>query len=75
MIGERRPVDIAYAALVEVGRRDLANLILWFDDDGGYIEVNDEILSDAEWALIDKAEVIARASIGLPPLERTEVVS
>ena len=66
------PVEVAFAALMEVGRRDLALLIQWFDDDGdGYIEVNDDILSEADWALVDKAETLARASIGLPPMIRT----
>ncbi len=63
---DRRPVDVAYAALVEAGRPDLAQLIVWYDDEvdaGGYLEVNDLILSEDDWALVDKAEVIARASI------------
>lgn len=64
------PVEIAFAALCEVGRRDLALNILWFDEDGGYIEYDDDILDEADWALIDRAETIARASIGLPPMER-----
>ena len=69
---DRRPVDIAYAALVEAGRPDLALLIVWYDDDdcGGYLEVNDLILTEDDWDLVDKAEVIARAFIDLPPLDR-----
>lgn len=76
---DRRPVDVAYAALVEAGRPDLAQLVVWYDDEddsawpgatGGYLEVNDLVLDEADWALVDKAEVIARASIGLPPLDR-----
>ena len=64
------PIEVAYGALMEVGRQDLALLILRFPDDGGYIEVNDDILSDADWALVDKAETLARASIGFPPIDR-----
>ena len=70
---DRRPVDVAYAALVDAGRPDLAQLIVWYDDvDGGYLEVNDLVLNEADWALVDKAEVIARAFIGLPPLDRPD---
>lgn len=67
-----RAVDVAYAALVEVGRPDLANGIAWFDEDwpGGYLEVNEVILGEADWALITRAETIARQSIGLPPIDR-----
>lgn len=66
----RHPIDIAYAALLEARRPDLAAEIAWYDDDGGYIEVNDLILSEADWQIIDRAEMIARRFIGLPPLER-----
>jgi len=64
-------LNLARTVLVDVGRPDLAELILWFDDDGGYIEVMDpDDLDEPDWAIIDKAETIARASIGLPPLAR-----
>ena len=62
------PVDVAFGALMEVGRRDLAMLIAWFEDEqGGYLEADGEILSHHEWDLIDKAENLARASAGQPP--------
>ena len=65
-----RAVDIAHAALCEAGRPDLADEILWFEDDGGYIEVDSEILNEFEWQLVNRAESLARASLGLPPIER-----
>lgn len=49
---ERTPADVAYAALLEVGRHDLANLIVWFYDDGaagdgiGYLELLDDVDDD-----------------------------
>ncbi len=65
------PVDVAFGALVEVGRRDLAMLIAWFEDEeGGYLEANGHVLSHHEWSLIDKAEDLARASVGQPPRAR-----
>lgn len=63
-------VDVAHAALMEAGRPDLADVIAWFPDDGGYIEVNTTLLDEPDWELIDRAENIARAFIGLPPIER-----
>ena len=65
-----RAVDIAHAALCEAGRRDLADEILWFEDDGGYLEVDSEILTEDEWQLVNRAESLARASLSLPPIER-----
>ena len=41
-----RAVDVAHAALMEAGRPDLADEILWFEDDGGYLEVDSTILTD-----------------------------
>lgn len=72
---EMRPVDVAHAALMEAGRPDLAELIVWFDDEhGGYIEVTDEIMSEADYVLIDRAETLGREFVGLAPYPR-EVLS
>lgn len=72
---EMRPVDVAHAALMEAGRPDLAELIVWFDDEhGGYIEVTDEIVSEADYVLIDRAETLGREFVGLAPYPR-EVLS
>lgn len=72
---EMRPVDVAHAALMEAGRPDLAELIVWFDDEhGGYIEVTDEIVSEDDYVLIDRAETLGRQFAGLPPYPR-EVLS
>lgn len=68
-------VNVAYWALIEAGRPDLAEIIVWFDEDdgnGGYLEVTDHILDEHDWNLVDKAETIARAFVGLPPIERSE---
>lgn len=68
---EMRPVDVAHAALLEAGQPDLAELIVWFDDDeGGYIEVTDEIVSEDDYVLIDRAETLGRRFIGLGPYPR-----
>lgn len=68
------PVDVAHAALLEACRPDLAELIVWFEDDlGGYIEVTDEIVSEADYVMIDRAETLARQSVGLGPYPRAEV--
>ncbi len=75
VLGPLRPVDVAHAALLEGGRPDLAELITWFDDEhGGYIEVTDEIMSEADYEVIDRAETLARQVIGLGPYPR-EVTS
>lgn len=64
-------IDIAHAALLEAGRRDLADSIKGFEDeDGFYVESDEWVLSDDEWALIDKAETLARMSVGMGPRER-----
>jgi hypothetical protein len=64
-------VNVAYAALTEAGRPDLAESVLGFEDEGGfYLEVNDFVLSEDEWALIDKAEQLARHAIGQLPVSR-----
>lgn len=69
------PVDVAFGALVEVGRRDLAMLIAWFEDEeGGYLEADGHVLSRHEWDLIDKAEDLARASVDQPPRSRRAVL-
>ena len=65
--------EVAYAGLREIGRDDLAQSILGFDAGDGfgfYLEVDDFILSDADWKLIDKAEALGRQAIGQPPAER-----
>ncbi len=65
------PIDVAHAALMEAGRRDLAEWIHgWEDADGFYLEYDDHILSDADWAIIDRAETIARMSVGLTARNR-----
>lgn len=65
------PVDVVHAALVEVGRPDLAGLVQWFEDEhGGYVEVCDEIVSEADYVLIDRAETLGRRFIGLGPYPR-----
>jgi len=57
------PVDVAYAALVDAGRPDLATSIVWVDDDGvGYLEAFDE-LSPSDNALVDRAEQLAHAAL------------
>ena len=67
------PADVAHACLVEVGRKDLADEVWWFDEDGGYLEYDSEILSPEDWAVMDRAENLARASIGNPPMERPQL--
>lgn len=63
-------IDVAHAALMEAGRPDLAESIKGFEDeDGFYLESDEWILTDDEWDLIIKAEVMARAFVGLPPRE------
>lgn len=67
-----RHIDVAHAALMEAGRPDLAEIIIGFDDDDGtfYLEVNDDILDEADWALVNKAENLGRQFAGQPPLVR-----
>lgn len=68
-----RAAEVAYAALQEIGRADLAQGLLWYeDDDGPYAEFDDQILDKADWALIDRAETLGRAAIGLPSRLRWE---
>lgn len=61
---EVRAIDVAaqvaYAALCEVGRRDLADLVLFFTDDDGslYIEPMED-LNEADLALMSRAERLA----------------
>ena len=72
---EMRPVDVVHSALMEAGRPDLADIIVWFDDEyGGYVEVTDEIVSEDDYVLIDRAETLGRQFVGLPPYPR-EVLS
>jgi hypothetical protein len=72
MSAAMEPIDVAWAALVEAGRRDLALEITGWEDEGGfYLEADRTILSAADWKLIDRAEDIARQSIGLGPYERS----
>jgi hypothetical protein len=70
-----QPVDVAHAALLEAGRPDLAEGITWWVgwDGGGYLEFNDDLLSEADWDVITRAETLARASIGLPPIDREDL--
>lgn len=66
---------MAHAALMEAGRPDLAEIIVWCDDElGGYIEVNESILYRTDWEIVDRAETLARQFVGLPPYPR-EVLS
>lgn len=65
--------EVAYGALQEVGRPDLADIVVWFeDDDGPYAEVTDHILDKPDWDLVDKAETLGRAALGLPSRLRWE---
>lgn len=74
-MSDMRPIDVAHAALLEAGRRDLADWIHgWEDEDGFYLEFDDdEILDEADWVLIERAENLARQSLGLPPRDRPNV--
>lgn len=66
------PIDVAHAALLEAGRSDLAETIEGFEDeDGFYLESDEWILTEDDWAVINKAEALARASAGDPPREYT----
>lgn len=60
---ERR-AEVAYGALVEIGRRDLANLLQWFPDDvgGWYLEADADEVGEADWALMVKADGIGRGA-------------
>lgn len=58
--------DVAHAALMEAGRPDLANLLMYFQEDDGtwYLEpMDDANLVDME--LMIRADLIAIASVGL----------
>lgn len=71
-----RAAEVAYAALREIGRDDLAQGLLWYeDDDGPYAEFDDCVLDKADWALIDRAETLGRAAIGLPSRLRWETAN
>lgn len=73
---EMRPVDVAHAALLEAGRPDLAEMIVWFEDDdgdGGYIEVTDFLVDEADYEVIDRAETLGRRFVGLGPYPRSAV--
>jgi hypothetical protein len=66
--------EVAFSALREVGRDDLATEMLWFQDEAGpYVEVDALMLGAADWALVDRAEALARQSIGMPPRARPEM--
>lgn len=68
---EMRHIDVAHAALQEAGRSDLAEGILgWEDEDGFYLEYEDDILNPDDWVVVDRAETMARAFVGLPPRQR-----
>ena len=63
--------DVAHAALLEAGRPDLADEIITYVDEGGpYLEFDEDILDEDDWALINKAETLGRAAVGLPPIDR-----
>ena len=55
------PVDICHAALMDVGRPDLAELVQFsVNDDGSeYLEPLDEVDDEDDWALMLRAEAIA----------------
>jgi hypothetical protein len=64
-------IEVACAALFEAGRADLAELVIGFEDEGGfYLEVMDELAGGGDWAVVDRAEALARQSLGQRPLER-----
>lgn len=52
-------VTVARAALLDIGRDDLADAIVWFEEDGGYIEVLDDV-TFADMRLIVRAEELGR---------------
>lgn len=57
-------VDITYAALLEAGRPDLANLVQFFEDDDGslYLEPMDEV-SDLDLIVMSKAVFLAQCAV------------
>ena len=66
--------DVAHAALLEAGRPDLAVEIIAHEDEGGpYLEYDEDILDEDDWALITKAETIGRAAVGLSPIARVSL--
>lgn len=54
------PADVAFGALLEAGRPDLAELVHVFTNDDGtfYIEPLDEVADPADVALIERAEFL-----------------
>jgi len=64
--------NVAHAALLEAGRPDLADEIATYANaiTGPYLEFDEDILDEADWALINKAETLGRAAVGLPPINR-----
>ncbi len=57
--------DVAFAALYEAGRSDLALAVAWFDEDetGGYLQpFDEEDLTPDDLAVIERAEAIARSA-------------
>lgn len=62
------PLDVARAALCEAGRPDLAAIVVWVQaDDAAAVEVNDRILTEHEWSIVDRAEVLACSFAGIDP--------
>lgn len=57
-------VDVTYAALQEVGRPDLANLVQFFEDDDGspYLEPMDEV-SAMDMEIMDRAVFLAQCAV------------
>jgi hypothetical protein len=65
------PIDVAHAALLEAGRGDLAECVIGFEDeDGFYLELFDDLTTKADLVVVDRAEAMARRSVGLEPRER-----
>lgn len=60
-------VDVAHAALLEVGRSDLAELVCGYVDADGslYLEPLDEVVG-ADLALMERAWSLALSAAGLP---------
>lgn len=64
-------MQVAWGALLEIGRRDLADGITgWECDHGFYLEYNDDILDEADWELISRAENMGRQAVGQVPIVR-----
>lgn len=68
------PIEVARAALLEVNRPDLADMLIWrWNDEGdgiGFLDLVDDELPNGtpvrrtDWDLVDQAEMLALSSIG-----------